>query len=358
MSPRDARAPSGFAEHARASGRPASDPTALYRLRDAAYAADLLVVAIAELDLLTHVAAAGRVDAARLCASLGLDPRAADVMITYLAALGLLERRPDGAIEVSTLAAEHLVGGAPLDMRAYFDALRERPGCAELLGVLRSGRPAAWASAPDREDWAGRLDDVAFARRFTAAMDARGAFLAPALCAAIDDLPSRRLLDVGGASGVYACALAARRPGLRATILERPPVDAAARTLVAEHACSARVEVVTGDMFDALPAGHDLHLFSHVLHDWSERQVRALLSRSFAALAPGGWLVDHDAHVDADKSGPLPVAEYSVLLMHSTHGKCWSVAELDAMLTDAGFAQVEQRPGIADRSVVVARKPG
>ena len=64
-----------------------------------------------------------------------------------------------------------------------------------------------------------------------------------------------------------------------------------------------------------------------------------LLASSFAALAPGGLLLDHDAHVAADKRGPLPVAEHSVLLMHSTPGKCWSVGELTAMARRVGFVQ-------------------
>jgi predicted O-methyltransferase YrrM len=121
-----------------------------------------------------------------------------------------------------------------LDLRAYFGSLRERPACAELLAVLETGRPAAWASAPAHQQWAERLDDVAFAKRMTAAMDARAAFLGPALAAAVADLPARRVLDVGGGSGAYACALIEGMPQRRATVFERPPVDAAARALLDE----------------------------------------------------------------------------------------------------------------------------
>jgi SAM-dependent methyltransferase len=336
----------------------ATDPTALYRLRDGVYAPDLLIVAIAELDLFTFVNRSGAIDAAELCAQLELDARAADVMVTYLTALDLLERRPGGRLSVSRTAQDHLVAGSPLDLRAYFGSLRERPGCAELLGVLRTGTPSAWASAPAEPDWAERLDDVEFAQRITAAMDARAAFLGPALSDALADLDARRVLDVGGGSGAYACALVDRTPELRATVFERPPVDSAARTLLAERGYRDRIEIRSGDMFtDPLPAGHDLHLFSHVLHDWSEDQVRHLLASSFAALQPGGCLVDHDTHLDEGKTGPLAVAEYSVLLMHSTPGRCRSVGELAAILADVGFTRIASRPTAADRSAIVAFKP-
>lgn len=337
---------------------PVTDPTALYRLRDGVYAADLLIVAITELDLFTFVKKLGPIDAQRLCERLELDARAADVMLTYLVALGLLERRAHGQLAITQLAAEHLVAGSPLDLRPYFGSLRERPACPELLAVLRTGKSAPWASASAQQRWTERLGDAAFASDITAAMHARGMFLGPALASALADIPARSVLDVGGSSGAYACALVDQHPGMRATVFERPPIDDAARTLLAERGYSTRVQVSSGDMFtDPLPGGHDLHLFSHVLHDWAAEQVRHLLAASFAALAPGGWLVDHDTHINETKTGPLAVAEYSVLLMHSTPGKCWSLTELAEMLNDIGFADIGSRPTAADRSAILAHKP-
>jgi hypothetical protein len=114
---------------------------------------------------------------------------------------------------------------------------------------LRTGSPAAWASAKHEPDWSERLGDPAFAERITAAMDARGAFLAPALDAAISDVPVTSLLDVAGSSGVYAAAFLAGRPGTRAAVFERPPVDTAARTLLRARGLADRIDVITGDMF-------------------------------------------------------------------------------------------------------------
>ena len=335
-----------------------TDPTMLYRLRDGVYAPDLLIVAIAELDLFTRLGERGPIEFAGLCEEFELDARSADVMVTYFVALGLLERATDRRILVSETATDHLVDGSRYDLRAYFGSLRERPACGELLNVLRTGERAAWASAAAAKDWEARLDDLEFARRITAAMDARGAFLGPALADALSDIPTKRALDIGGSSGIYACALVDRDPQVRATVLERPPVDQAARMLLADRGYSGRVDVIAADMFsEPFPTGYDLHLFSHVLHDWGEERIRQLFSASFAALPPGGWLTDHDTHINAEKTGPLPVAEYSVLLMHSTPGKCWSIGELGAFLEQTGFTDVGFRPTAADRTAVLARKP-
>ena len=196
-----------------------------------------------------------------------------------------------------------------------------------------------------------------FATTFTAAMDCRGIYLGAAM-ARVLETQGRRLLDIAGGSGIYACAIVARHPHLTATVFERPPVDGIARKMIAKRGHADRVSVVAGDMFtDALPRGFDLHLYSNVLHDWDTEKVRPLLAASFAALDPGGMLIIHDAHLNADKTGPLPVAKYSALLMNVTEGKCYSTAEMESMLGAAGFREFSFTPTAVDRSILTARKP-
>lgn len=331
-----------------------SDPTPILRARDGLYADDLLIVAVGHLDLFTALAAQP-CGFDELCRRLGIARRPADVMCTLFRAMGLLER--GAPVRPSPLAAKYLVRGSRLDLGPYLGSLAERASCLDLLEVLRTDRPAPWASAPGGPTWVEGLDDEAFAVRITAAMDARGASLAPAMAEAVAELAFGSVLDLAGGSGIYSCALLDRRPTAVATLLERPPVDTVARGLLASRGYGNRVRVVSGDMFADLPAGHDLHLLSHTLHDWDEDAVRRIVDRSFAALAPGGWLVDHDTHLNRDKTGPLAVARYSVLLMHATPGRCWSVAELEALLRAVGFVEVEERPAAGDRTVVLARKP-
>jgi len=202
------------------------------------------------------------------------------------------------------------------------------------------------------------MEDDAFARRFTAAMDCRGLYLGQALAATLALSGRSRLLDVGGGSGIYACAIAARHPHMRATVLDQAPVQRIASTLVAERGFAGRIDVVAADFHAVpLPAGYDVHLFSNVLHDWDEPEVRHLLAASFRNLAPGGLLVIHDAFINADKTGPIPVAEYSVLLMHASQGKCYATSEYERMLGAAGFVDCRYQDTVADRGVMTARRP-
>lgn len=331
---------------------PEPDPTAVYRARDGIFAVEVLVAAITHLDLFTLLTREA-LSVEGICARLSLHPRLTDVMVSLFVAQGFLER--DGArVRTTPTGRAFLSKDSAMSLVPYYDSLRERPLVASMLAVLRTGTPAQWSAEP--EEWARRMADEGFARRFTAEMECRAVWLGPRLARAVDLEGRRHLLDVGGASGVYACLFAAEQPSLRATVLEKPPVDEIARKTVAERGLADRVSVVAGDMFQAIPEGADVHLFSNVLHDWNETECRDLLARSHAAMVPGGLLVIHDAFLNREKTGPLHVAEYSVLLAHFTQGQCWSVGEMEAMLGDSGFEAPRQVEVGAARTALVARR--
>jgi predicted O-methyltransferase YrrM len=336
---------------------PTTDPVDIYRVRDGLYGPDMLLTALVHLDLFswldTHPAARSEI-----CGAFDLADRPADVMLTLFAAMGLVEQRR-GVFHLTTLAREHLVRDSPWFLGPYYAPLKERPVSLDLLKVLRSGKPANWGSQRDEKDWHKAMETEDFAASFTASMDCRGVYLAQAVAKAMDLSAHRHVLDIAGGSGIYACALVAQWPHLRATVLEKPPVDRIAAGAIAQRGYSAQVEVLPSDMLAApLPLIADAHLYSNVLHDWDEPVVRGLLRKSFDALPPGGLLMIHDAYLNAAKDGPLHVAEYSVLLMHSSEGRCYSVAEMETYLIDAGFEGASYAPGAAVRGIVSARKPG
>ncbi len=333
---------------------PATDPTPLYRMRDGIYGVDLLAAAIAHLDLFTWLADHPSTLGA-ICAHFQIHTRPADVMMTLCTSMGLTTQS-GGVFHLSLRAREHLVSGSPWNLAPYYAALKDRPQTLDMLKVLRTGKPANWGSY-DANAWAEAMERPEFAAQFTAAMDCRGVFLGQALAQKLDLSEHRALLDIGGGSGIYSCALAAKNDHLRAAVFEKPPVDRIAREAIQRQGGTDRVSVIAGDVFaDALPTGFDVHLISNVLHDWDEPQVRAILAKSHAALEPGGMLVIHDAHLNAEKTGPLPVAQYSALLMHSTEGKCYSIGEMRIFLNDLGFEWMKFENTAADRSYITARR--
>ncbi len=146
----------------------------------------------------------------------------------------------------------------------------------------------------------------------------------------------RRPLDIHGGSGALSIALA--------------------RGYVAAAGLSGRVTALAGDMSrDPVPADHDVHLFSQILHDWPPETCRALLERSFAALPAAGRVLVHEKLVGPGT--PLANALVDLDMLVWTAGQQWDFEGLRALLEVVGFRDTAVRETSGYWSAVWARKP-
>lgn len=337
---------------------PQTDPTSVLRYRDGIYAADLLTAALVEYDFFTWLSG-NPSSFEEICSHFGWAERPADVLVALMRSNGFLFDDEAGNIRVTRLASEHLSSGSSWNLVSYYESLKDRPVVKDFVRVLATGKPAHWSGHEGAEDdWHGAMLDEDFAVPFTEAMDCRGVFLGKKLADAVRSHVDgiSHFLDVGGGSGVYATALAANFTGLKVTVMEQAPVDGIARRKIEERGLSAQVKVAAGDMFkDAWPADCGGHLFSNVMHDWDIPEVLELLRKSRKAIRKDGIVLIHETFLNADKSGPRPVAEYSCILAHSTQGRCYSVAEMAEFMQQTGFQMVEHIETGGDRSVIVGK---
>ena len=257
---------------------------------------------------------------------------------------------------MTDLSAKYLVSDSPDSLVPYYASLKNRPQCVEFRDILQTGKPAGWSSKEAGKDWMKSMENREFADSFTDAMDSRGSFLAQRLAESFDLSQHAALLDIAGGSGIYACSIARMNGHLTATVLEIPPVDLAATRSIESKGMSSRVNVVAGNMFEKLPTGYDIHLFANAFHDWDIDSVEKLSFNSFKSLSPGGVIAVFDAHLNQSKKGPLSIAEYSCLLMHSTEGRCYSTKEIGDILTSTGFAQIKVTNIAAGRSLITGKK--
>jgi SAM-dependent methyltransferase len=337
------------------SSIPNASPNKILQLRESAFATDLFITAVSYFDFFNHLDKyPGNIN--DICIRLGIQSRPADVMLTLFKAYGLIKEKR-GIYILSGAAHDYLVERSAYDLSSYVSSLKDSPVCQAMRQVLETGRPANWAAAKSGKEWATAMEQAGFAESFTAAMNSRGTYLAHGLIKAVDLRGSHRLLDIGGGSGIYAIKIVQNQPGLKAAVFEKPPVDKAARYSVNKFELSDRIKIIAGDVFkDKLPGGYDIHLISHVLHDWDWPEVRAILKNSYTSLEPGGKIILHDAHINRRKTGPVSVAEYSVLLMFLSEGKCYSIKEMGGVLTETGFRNIETKATLYNRSIITAVK--
>ncbi|MEO8313576.1 MAG: methyltransferase [Pseudomonadota bacterium] len=295
---------------------------------------------------------------AELAHAIDVDARALGIHLGLLAAMGFVERR-EGQWRASAVARTWLHPDAEGYCGPVLHRARQtQPLHAQLLATLRPGTHVEMQGSAVAEWERGEMPPD-LARVITQYMNAHS--LAAAKAAALQPLfaDARSVLDVGGGSAVFSIELTKAWPGLNATVLEIAAVCAEADRYIAAANVARSVRTEAANMFtQAWPSGHDLHFLSNIFHDWSDDTCRLLARQCFGALPPGGRIVLHEMLMDDDGCGPLAAAAFSLLMLLGTRGRQYSLAELRAILEEAGFSDVEALSTSGGYySLVVARKP-
>lgn len=342
---------------------PKTDPTPIFEAFRGNQATELLTASVAHLGVF-HRLAPDPLAPAELRGRLGLAERPFAVLITALRAMGLLTVDGSGRVSLTEMARQHLVPGAEFDVGGYVGLAADNPGVVELVERLTTNRPAGEeADGPGaafiyREGIDSAMEREATARRLTLSLAGRARNVAPVLAERYPLDGVRRVLDVGGGTGIYSIAWLRRHPGLTAVVWDRPEVLKVAREMAASFGVLTRMEFVAGDMFlDRVPGGADVVLLSNVLHDWDVPACRTLLARCAAVLPAGGRLLIHDVFLNDELDGPLAVALYSAALFRLTEGRAYSTREYRDWLEAAGLTPGEVVPTLIHCGVLPAVKP-
>lgn len=340
-------------------------PTSIFELYRGSYGSELLTAAVCHFQVFAKLES-GHKSWDELRVELGLARRPMHVLVTALRAMQLIERTESGGIEslrLTTLARQYLAPGSYEDVSGYIGLSATAPGVLEMVERLRTNRPAG-AAEPDagaafifRDGLESAMEREATARHFTLALAGRAKIVAPVLARTLPLPSARRLLDVGGGTGLYAYAWLRKHPQLTAVIWDRPEVLKVAAEMAREQGVAERVEFVAGDMFqDSPPTDCDVCLLSNVLHDWDEPECERLVARCAAALPDDGRLLIHDVFLDDDLGGPLPIALYSAALFSFTEGRAYSAAEYRTWLSRAGLAAGDILPTAVHCGVLSAMR--
>lgn len=340
---------------------PTTNPTSIFEFFRGSYGTDLLTAAVAHFDLFDRLAKQPRT-LAELQADLGIAERSAVVLTTALRAMKLLSKNAAGQFDLTPIAKEHLIFGGDFDVGNYLSLAAAAPSVLGMVERLRTNRPAglsgdeAGAAFIYRDGMKSAMEETALAEHFTLALSGRAKNVAPVLAAKIPLNDAKKLLDIGGGTGIYSIAFVRANPQLRALVLDRPEVLKTAERFVADFGVTDRVELVSSDMFaDAYPMV-DVILLSNILHDWDIAECRTLIGRCAAALNPGGRLIIHDVLLDDDLGGPLPIALYSAALFSLTEGRAYSAKEYNGWLVESRLSPQPPIPTLIHCHAIVATK--
>ncbi|HOK05650.1 MAG TPA: methyltransferase [Syntrophales bacterium] len=295
----------------------------------------------------------GAKTAEETAAAVGGSLRGTRLLLNALTAMGLLEREGEGYRNTAA-ARDFLCQDAP----GYVGHIIMHhhhllPSWAALAEAVRTGLPrrdeAFWEQEGVRESFVLGMYDLALRR-------------GPAIARCLPLAGRRRLLDLGGGTGIYAVLFCREYPGLTAVVFDLPQNRTLAEGTVARFGMAGRVAFRGGDFLaDDLGGPYDCAWLSQILHGEGPKNCRLLIRRAAEALAPGGLILVHEFLLADTADAPLHPALFSLnMLVGTREGRAYTEGEIREALGEAGFTDVRRLdyPSPQGAGIIAAVKGG
>jgi ubiquinone/menaquinone biosynthesis C-methylase UbiE len=195
-----------------------------------------------------------------------------------------------------------------------------------------------------------------YATKLFQAMSSISAARIAGLLVAYDFSRTRTLVDVGGAHGAMAAAIAKRYPSIRCTCVDLASAKQGALKMFRDSEVGDRCEFIGGNFFEDIPAGADVYLISAVLHDWGDEQCVQILRNCRRGISREGRLLIVDIVLPNEKNVHDTYRNFLDLatLTQTEGGMERTESDFRQLLATAGFKLSRVIPTNAPQCVIEA----
>jgi ubiquinone/menaquinone biosynthesis C-methylase UbiE len=186
---------------------------------------------------------------------------------------------------------------------------------------------------------------------FNAAMTNFTRAIIPAFVEAYDFSSINRLADVAGGHGLLLAGVLKANPHLRGVLFDLPFVIEGAGKLLEQEGVSDRVELVSGNFFESVPAGADAYMMKHIIHDWDDESSIKILKNIRSVMSENGKVLIVEMVVP-EGNEPHPSKSLDVLMLVMEGGKERTKGEYRKLLEVSGFRLTRVIPTKSPYSVV------
>jgi len=284
----------------------------------------------------------------------GVDAASLYRIMRTLASLGLFTEDPEHRFSLTRLG-EALRTAAPGSVRASVLTLAGEiftRSLDNLLYSVQSGKTGfEKAFGVPFFDWLARHPTEA--SMFSETMVGLNGAEHAAVAAAYDFSEFGTVIDVGGATGNFLTAILGRYSKPHGILFDLPHVIADASQLIRSRGLMNRIKIESGSFFETVPAGGDVYLLSHIIHDWSEAQCLTILGNCRRVMKPNSRLLIIEMVLptgDAPHFGKM----LDIIMLAVPGGQERTEPEYRALLENAGFRLKRVVPTESAVSVVEA----
>ncbi len=312
------------------------------------------VGAAARLGIADHLADGDRT-AEQLAAATHANPDAVHRLMRALASLGIFTMK--GTHFGLTPVGQTLRSGVPGSMRNVAMAETDAPHWltwGHFTDAIRTGhKMSQQALGMDPWEYYGKHPELSV--QFSRAMQDISSIAIEPVLASFTFPEHGHIVDVGGAHGTLLGAILQHYPKTRGTLLDLPHVIDSAKPVYTSSPLHSRVTLEGGDFFKSVPAGGDVYLLKHILHDWDDEHSLKILKSIRHAMKPRSALLIVELSLPADATpSAAHLMDLNMLVM--INGRERTVDEYRTLLHGAGLELARAIP-TQSPMVLIEAKP-
>jgi len=305
-----------------------------------------------DLDVFTAVGA-GPGDVASIARHAKASERGIRILCDFLVISGVLAKE-NGTYRHTPTSAAFLDPRSPACMASvaqFLTAPELLEPFARLTDVVRDGRTTLAGDGtvePDNPVWVSFAENMA---------PMTGPLKGPLAAVALEGKTGPvSVLDIAAGHGLYGIEVAKQNSQAQITGLDWAAVLKVALRNAEKAGVKDRYNMLPGSAFDVEFGGpYDVVLLTNFLHHFDKPTNVGLLKKVRAALKPGGRVATLEFVPNEDRVSPPMSAAFAMTMLTSTaDGDAYTLSELSAMYTEAGFKGVKAHaiPGIPQTIVV------
>lgn len=228
----------------------------------------------------------------------------------------------------------------------YLDEESTQAGWARVGESMRDGKPS-FPEANGASVWEWLAEHPREGAQFNKAMRRLTMTDVPSIVGSYPWPREGVICDVAGGVGGLLSGILQANPDLTGILVDHSTVLAQASEYLTSAGVRDRVTTVSGDLFTGFEALADRYLLKDVLHDWDDERCLQILCAVRAAAAPGSKVLLIELEQPRNEA-VYPISIVDVHMLTQTDGgRQRSVAELKALLAEAGFTPGSVRQAMA-----------
>jgi hypothetical protein len=224
-----------------------------------------------------------------LAAATGSHERSLYRVLRSLASTGVFREVAD-QVFTQTPQSEPLRSDAPISMRngaIFMGAPWHWQVWGDLRYSVKTGQPA-WGHQHGGEVFDFFAKNPEASEIFNNAMTDMSVSSAQPIVDAYDFSGIKTVADIGGGHGYFLAQILKANPNVQGILYDMQHVIEGASTILAEEGVAERTTTIAGSFFDSVPAGADVYVMKHIIHDWDDERCVKILSNIREAMSSDG----------------------------------------------------------------------